>query len=69
MKRDAVELTERYKGIEQQLIEKIEKRLKGVPKRRGYIHKYWKVQREILKEDYGIDWKSPGVLNRHIKFD
>ena len=33
----------------------------------GYCHYYWSVKKRILKERYGIDWKStadrfPGVM-------
>lgn len=35
----------------------------------GYCHAFWEKKKQILKEKYGIKWKSPAELNRHIKFD
>ena len=68
-KNDPVEQTAEYKAIEKELEAKIAAELKGVERKRGYNRKYWSVKAEILKNDYGIDWKSPAVLNPHIKFD
>ena len=35
----------------------------------GYCHSYWAVKKRILKEQYGIDWRSPAELNPHILYD
>jgi hypothetical protein len=35
----------------------------------GWCHLFWSVKKRILKEKYGIDWKSPEELNPHILFD
>jgi len=69
MKKDPIEQTETYIAIEQELEEKIEKRLKNVKRTHGYCFRYWEVKAAILKKDYGIEWKSPRVLNPRIKFD
>ena len=29
----------------------------------------WKLEKKLLKERYGIDWKSPADLNPEKKFD
>ncbi len=29
----------------------------------------WKLEKKLLKERYGIDWKSPADLNPEMKFD
>ena len=69
MKTDPIEKTEVYLAIEQELEVKIEKKLEDVQRDHGYCHRYWSAKAEILKEDYGIEWKSPRVLNPRIKFD
>ena len=68
-KTDPVEQTSEYKAIEKELESKIKAELKGVKRTRGYCHRYWSVKAEILKNDYGIEWQSPAVLNPRVKFD
>jgi polyisoprenoid-binding protein YceI len=69
MKVDPVENTEEYRAILPELEKKIEAELKNssVGKRSGRLR--WQIKAKILKRDYGIEWKSPAVLNPHIKFD
>ena len=69
MKTDPAEKTAEYKAIERELEAKIEKKLEGVQRGHGYCHRYWQIKAGILKNDYGIEWKSPRVLNPRIKFD
>jgi len=69
MKTDPIEKTTEYKAIEQELEAKIEKKLEGVRRGHGYCYRYWQAKVEILKNDYGIEWQSPRVLNPRIKFD
>ena len=35
----------------------------------GYCHRYWALKKQILKREYGIDWKSPAELNPGVIFD
>jgi hypothetical protein len=35
----------------------------------GFCHLLWATQKRILKEKYGIDWKTPAERNRNILFD
>ena len=35
----------------------------------GYCHEFWSVKKRILKEEYGIDWKTPAELYPHVIFD
>lgn len=42
----------------------------GVNKKRlGYCHEVWFRQKKILKEKYGIDWKTPAEQNPDILYD
>ena len=59
---DPVELTEKFLEIEAELEAKIDARLKNHSRGLGFCHKYWNVKKEILKNDYGIDWQSPPHL-------
>ena len=67
---DPVEYTEEYLKILIELEAKIEEELRG--ETRGsdvYCLMYWEAKRRILREDYGIKWESPGVLNPDVHFD
>lgn len=68
IKRDPVENTKEYKAIEKELEKKIKEEI-GENTGMGYCHKYWFKKREILKRDYGIEWKSPAMLNPMVHFD
>lgn len=35
----------------------------------GFCHTYWYRKKQILKEEYGIDWKSPADMNPMMCFD
>lgn len=35
----------------------------------GQCHAHWALQRKILAEEYGIDWKSPAQMNPNVCFD
>ena len=76
------ELETKIKAIGPELETKIDKRLKDnrdkqlgqvvfYPRegRRGFCFLYWGIKKEILKEDYGIDWKTPKELNPLVFFD
>ena len=66
---DTVEYTEKYLNILIELETKIEEELKGVPQGMSFCFEYWRTKEKILKEDYGIDWDSPAVLNPDTRFD
>jgi hypothetical protein len=35
----------------------------------GYCHMLWDRQKKILKERYGINWKTPSEMNPMVIFD
>ena len=35
----------------------------------GSCHTRWAIQKKILKERYGIDWKTPQERNPGVRFD
>jgi len=35
----------------------------------GYCHVFWGEQKRILKDKYGIDWKTPAERNPNARFD
>lgn len=36
---------------------------------KGWTHGFWRVKKRILKEKYGIDWRTPAELNPDWAFD
>ena len=68
IRQDPIEDSPQYKEIEKALEEKISQRF-GEERLMGSCHGYWKAKKEILREDYGIDWHSPTELNPEITFD
>lgn len=70
IKVDKIELTEEYKKV----IDEVEAKIDQFKKEHniggfGSCHIIWKKKKEILKNDYGIDWLSPAELNETIMFD
>lgn len=67
-KYDPVEDTPEYQAIKDELEAKILERMGG-EMTRSNAYMYPGLKKEILKKDYGIDWKSPQELNPRIKFN
>jgi len=66
--RDPIEDDPKYKDILSSVDKEIEKEL-GDPIPMGYCHVIWVKKKQILKDRYGVDWKSPAELNPNIEFD
>jgi hypothetical protein len=70
LKRDPVEKTLKYFLIKRKLEKKISERMSELeysPRERGRL--YDEIKKEILLENYGIEWKSPRELNPRVRFD
>lgn len=65
---DPIEDTPEYLAIKDELEEKIIAR-GGKRSGLGFCHLYWMEKKRILKEEYGIDWRSPAELNPSACFD
>ncbi len=35
----------------------------------GFCHVFWEVKKRILKERFGVEWKSPAEMNKGVLFD
>ena len=35
----------------------------------GFCHMFWSAKGRVLKEKYGIEWKSPKEMNPGVLFD
>jgi hypothetical protein len=47
----------------------VEAELKDVSRGIGFCHLYWETKKRVLKEQFGIDWKSPSEMNPDVLFD
>jgi len=65
---DPVERTPRWEEIWYDVEEECDRETKGFPRGMGFCFGYWSVKRRVLQK-YGIDWKSPHMMNPHVMFD
>lgn len=68
IKEDPIEYTDEYFKIELEL-EKLISDEVGEEVYFGFCREYWETKKKILKNKYGIDWKSPAELNPMLNFD
>lgn len=68
IKEDPVMYTDAYLKIELELERLIREEI-GEGGYMGFCHEYWWTKKRILKERYGIEWKSPVDLNPMVNFD
>ena len=69
MRRDAIELEPDHSDVFATIDDEVEKELEGHPRGLGFIHLFWATKEQILKEKYGISWRSPEDLNPNTSFD
>ena len=71
MVKDPIEETQSYQSVVKEVDQEVERQLsdKGIVKARGYIHHFWNLKKQILKEKYNLDWKSPKEMNPEMVFD
>ena len=65
---DPVERTQIWEDIYLEVEEECARRLKGVPRGMGFCFAYWATRHDVLQE-YGIDWRSPHMMNPRVMFD
>lgn len=66
---DPVEYTYRWENIYYEVERRLDERFANAPRHMGFCFKYWEAKRHLLKEEYGIDWKSPSQMNPRVMFD
>ncbi len=69
LRRDPVEYTWEWEEIYYDVEDRIDKRFASVPRHTGLCFRIWSAKRELLKEEYGIDWRSPAQMNPRVRFD
>ncbi|MDE5586142.1 MAG: hypothetical protein K2I92_07355 [Muribaculaceae bacterium] len=66
---DPVEYTYRWEDIYYEVERRLDERFANAPRHMGFCFKYWEAKRHLLKDEYGIDWKSPSRMNPRVMFD
>lgn len=69
LRRDPVEYTSEWEEICYDVEDRIDERFANAPRQRGLCFRIWSAKRDILKEEYGIDWRSPAQMNPRVRFD
>lgn len=69
VKHDPIEDDPQFENIISAAERDVEAELADVPRLKGFCHIYWYTKKKILKERYGIDWKSPTEIDPKMRFD
>lgn len=69
LKHDPVEWTAEYESNIDEANRKIETQLDDIPRGMGFCFAYWHAKQQVLKDDYGIEWKTPSQMNPGVIFD
>lgn len=56
------------KEAEDEAIRRLRKKGHTIPSK-GCCHLIWQEKKKILKEEAGIEWRTPAELNPNMKFD
>ena len=66
---DAKERDPKYSSIIRKAKKEAERNVKFPKNELGYCNYLWEEQKRILKEQYDIDWRTPGELNPGAIYD
>lgn len=66
---DPVERWPLWEEIWYEVEEECDRRTKGQPRGMGFCFAYWSAKRAVLSSKYGIDWRSPNMMNPRVMFD
>jgi len=69
IKHDPIEENPELKKIINKAEKEAENKLISCKRRFGYCRLLWLMKKQILKEKYKINWKSPIEMNPEIDFD
>jgi hypothetical protein len=69
MKHDPLEDHPRLRRVVEKARREAELELNDGREKLGYCHRVWELQKQILCEKYGLDWKTPQEMNPGVLFD
>lgn len=68
LKFDPVERSEQWEKCIYNVEFECDRKLKDEPRQMGFCFSYWSVKKAVLAK-YGIEWRSPSVMNPRVMFD
>ncbi len=70
-KHDPIEDDIKYQAVFKKVSMEVDEALIHHPRRGkiGFAHVFWDEKKKMLREKYGIDWKTPKEMNPNIFFD
>ncbi len=69
LRKDPIEWSPDYENIIDEATRQTYSLLEGYPRGMGFCFAYWSTKKQVLKERYGLDWKSPSAMNPRVIFD
>ena len=68
---DPVEDDPQYADVFRKINDEVNEALAEHPKKgsMGFVHIIWEMKKQILKQKYGVNWKTPAELNPQVMFD
>ncbi len=69
LKHDPIEWSAEYERIIDDVEKKVGELLSDEPRGMGFCFSYWNTKANVLSEYYGIEWRSPAIMNPGVIFD
>lgn len=69
LKHDPIEWTLRWEQIIDQADEIVYKNLADYPRGLGFCHAFWAERTRVLRQEFGLKWRSLSRMNPHVIFD
>lgn len=69
LKHDPIEDTPAYLSIKEELETALYEKFEGQDYYMGLCHQIWSAKRDLLLSKYGIEWRSPALMNPRVMFD
>lgn len=69
LKYDPIEWSAEYERIIDDVEKKVGELLSDEPRGMGFCFSYWNTKANVLSEYYGIEWRSPAIMNPGVIFD
>lgn len=69
LKHDPIEWSAEYERVIDEVEKKVGELLSDEPRGMGFCFSYWNTKANVLSEYYGIEWRSPAIMNPGVIFD
>lgn len=69
LRQDPVEFTHRWEEVYYDVEDELERLFADHRRHMGFCFRYWSAKKKLLKDEYGIEWRSPSEMNPRVMFD